>query len=57
MTAGKGPCTLTSTGTQIRVRDIQWLERMADGLAAARVARKPVVLKPLGQGMGSLDEW
>jgi hypothetical protein len=42
---------------QIAVRDIQWLERMADGLAAARVACRPVVLKPLGQGMGSLDQW
>jgi hypothetical protein len=42
---------------QIEVRDIRWLERMADGLSAARAARKPVVLKPLGQGMGSLDEW
>lgn len=42
---------------QIEVRDIQWLERMADGLEAARVARCPVVLKPLGQGMGCLDEW
>jgi hypothetical protein len=42
---------------QIAVRDIQWLERMADGLAEARQTRKPVVLKPLGQGMGSLQEW
>ena len=42
---------------QDTVRDIQWLEHMTDGLAAARTVRKPVVLKPLGQGMGSLDEW
>jgi hypothetical protein len=42
---------------QIAVRDIPWLERMEEGLAVARVARKPVVLKPLGQGMGCLDEW
>jgi hypothetical protein len=42
---------------QIEVRDIPWLERMADGLAAAREQRRPVVLKPLGQGMGCLDEW
>ena len=42
---------------QVSVRDIQWLERMVDGLATARVVRKPVVLKPTGQGMGSLDEW
>ncbi len=42
---------------QIVVRDIPWLERMTDGLAVAHQVRKPLVLKPLGQGMGCLAEW
>ena len=43
---------------QNMVRDIRWLEKMADGLAAAREAKKPVVLKPAGQGMDdSRTQW
>jgi hypothetical protein len=38
-------------------RDVEWRNGMENALAAAKVARKAVVLKPLGQGMGITDDW
>ncbi len=32
--------------------DVEWLPTVADGLAAARAAGKPVLLHPCGQGVG-----
>ncbi len=37
--------------------DIQWLEHMNEGLERARALRRPVVLKPLGQGRGCFEQW
>ena len=42
-----------STGVQ----DVLWLRGLENALAAAMLARKPVALKPLGQGMGDVDDW
>jgi hypothetical protein len=39
------------------VQDIKWLHQMERGLAIASEARKPVVLKPLGQGLDDFDGW
>jgi hypothetical protein len=38
-------------------RDIAWLHRLDDGLMRAQVSRRPVVLKPLGQGADDFDGW
>ena len=38
-------------------QDIQWLGKMEEALVVARAARKPVALKPLGQGLGDYDQW
>ncbi len=38
-------------------RDITWLRRLDDGLARAQASRRPVVLKPLGQGLDDFDGW
>lgn len=40
-----------------RIADIPWLGRLEEGVAVARAARKPIVLKPLGQGLGHEDDW
>jgi hypothetical protein len=37
--------------------DIRWLEHFEEGLRVARDVRRPVLLKPLGQGMGYCDDW
>jgi hypothetical protein len=38
-------------------KDIAWLHRLDEGLMRARAARRPVVLKPLGQGLDDFDGW
>ena len=38
-------------------RDITWLHGLDDGLLRARATRRPVVLKPLGQGLDDFDGW
>ena len=38
-------------------KDIAWLHRLDDGLRRAQAARRPVVLKPLGQGLDDFDGW
>ena len=38
-------------------KDIAWLSRLDDGLARAQETRRPVVLKPLGQGLDDFDGW
>ena len=38
-------------------RDITWLSRLDDGLVRARAMHRPVVLKPLGQGLDDFDGW
>jgi len=37
--------------------DIVWLDRLDDGLIRARETRRPVVVKPLGQGLDDFDGW
>lgn len=39
------------------MRDVAWLTHLDDALARARRERLPVVVKPLGQGMGPADDW
>jgi hypothetical protein len=41
----------------MQVHDIPWMQGLAAGLERARVERKPVALKPLGQGSGDCDDW
>lgn len=38
-------------------KDIAWLNRFEEGLRRARELRRPVVLKPLGQGLDDFDGW
>jgi hypothetical protein len=38
-------------------KDIDWLHALDDGLALAQASRRPVVLKPLGQGLDNYDSW
>jgi hypothetical protein len=40
-----------------RARDIEWILHLEDGLEAARQSRRPVVVKPMGQGIGKSDDW
>lgn len=40
-----------------RVRDIEWIGRLEEGLEAAKRSRRPVVVKPMGQGIGKSDDW
>jgi hypothetical protein len=37
--------------------DIRWLGHFEEGLRVARDLGRPVLLKPLGQGLGSGDNW
>jgi hypothetical protein len=39
------------------VRDIEWLDHLEDGLAEGARRHRPVLLKPLGQGLGACDMW
>jgi hypothetical protein len=39
------------------VRDIEWIDHLKDGLDAAKQLRRPVVVKPMGQGIGFADDW
>src|SRR5262245_6741668 len=38
-------------------KDIVWLNRFDDGLVQARATCRPVVLKPLGQGVDDFAGW
>ncbi len=38
-------------------RDITWLRGLDGSLIRARAMRRPVVLKPLGQGLDDFDGW
>ena len=40
-----------------QAREPQWLDRLEDGLALARKLRRPVAVKPTGQGYGRCDDW
>jgi hypothetical protein len=44
-------------GTSELEEDIHWLHSVEEGLVLAAQKQKPLVLKPLGQGMGHNDEW
>lgn len=37
--------------------DIAWTSDVAAAFARAAALRRPVVLKPLGQGMGRAGDW
>jgi hypothetical protein len=37
--------------------DIQWRTGMEEALAVAHALRRPLALKPMGQGMGDKDDW
>lgn len=37
--------------------DIRWLDRLDLALAEARRLGRAVVVKPLGQGSGPMDDW
>ncbi len=38
-------------------RDIAWLHALEEGVKRAQAQRRPVVLKPLGQGLDNYDSW
>jgi hypothetical protein len=40
-----------------RARDIEWLDRLGDALAEARRRSCPVVVEPIGVGIGRYDDW
>jgi hypothetical protein len=39
------------------MEDIRWLDRLSDALVQARLRPCPVVVQPLGQGLGPDDDW
>jgi hypothetical protein len=41
----------------MQYQDIPWNEHLNDALALARTRRHPVLVMPLGQGMGCADDW
>ena len=40
-----------------QLRDIEWLEHLSEGLKIAKERRRPIVVKPMGQGIGFADDW
>ena len=48
---------MLSEACATETRDIRWLDGLDSGLVRARESRRPVVLKPLGQGLDDFDGW
>lgn len=39
------------------MEDIRWLDRLSEAMAQAHLRSCPVVVQPLGQGLGPNDDW